>query len=53
MAHYFSSDLPNILLRVGIGIGYKISVKLKFCAQPVHQIYIIKYCLLLKTTLSD
>ena len=28
----FSSDPPNILLRVGIGIGYKISVKLKFCA---------------------
>ena len=48
-----SSDPPNILLCVGIGIGYKISVKLKFCAQPMHQIFIIKYCILLKTVLSE
>ena len=40
MAHYFSSDPPNVLLYVGIGIGYKIKVKLKFCAQPMHQIYV-------------
>ena len=53
MAHYFSSDPPNISLCVQIGIGYKISVKLKFCAQPMHQIYIIKYCILLKTSLSE
>ena len=32
MAHYFFSDPPNILLFVGVGIGYKISVKLNFCA---------------------
>ena len=53
MAHYFSSDPPNISLCVQIGISYKISVKLKFCAQPMHQIYIIKYCILLKTSLSE
>ena len=53
MAHYFSSDPTNISLCVRIGIGYKISVKLKFCAQPMHQIYIIKYCILLKTSLSE
>ena len=49
----FSSDPPNILLCVGIGIGYKIKVQLKFCAQPMHQIYIMKYCILLKTSLSE
>ena len=32
MAHYFFSDPPNILLFVGVGIGYKISVKSNFCA---------------------
>ena len=35
-----SSDPSNILSCVGIGIDYKIKVKLKFCAQPMHQIYI-------------
>ena len=49
MAQYFSSDPPNILLCEGTGIGYKSIVKLKFCAQPMHQIYVIKYCILLKT----
>ena len=49
----FSSDPPNILLCEGIGIGYKSIVKLKFCAQPMHQIYVIKYCILLKTSLSE
>ena len=49
----FSSDPPNILLCEGIGIGYKRIVKLKFCAQPMHQIYVIKYCILLKTSLSE
>ena len=49
----FSSDPPNILLCEGIGIGYKSIVKLKFCAQPLHQIYVIKYCILLKTSLSE
>ena len=36
MAHYFFSDPPNILLYVGIGIGYKILVKLSF----VHRLCI-------------
>ena len=48
----FSSNLTNILLCVGIGIGYKSIVKLKLCAQPMHQIYVIKYCIPLKTSLS-
>ena len=51
----FFSDPLNILLCVGIGIGYKISVKLKFCTQLMHQIYIIKYLpnIFLKTSLSE
>ena len=53
MAHYFFSDPPHIILRVGIGIDYKISVKLKFCAQLMYQIYVIKYCILLNTSLSE
>ena len=53
MSYYFYSDPPNILLCEGIGIGYKTSVKLKFYAQLTHQIYIIKYCILLKTSLSE
>ena len=53
MAHNFSSDLPNILLCLRIGIGYKIKVKLKFCAQRMHQLYVIKYCILLKTSSSE
>ena len=32
----FSSDPINILLCVGIGIGYKSIIKFKFCAQPIH-----------------
>ena len=50
MAHYFFSDPPHIILCVGIGIDYTISVKLKFCAQLMYQIYIIKYCILLNTS---
>ena len=49
----FSSDPPNILLWVGIGIGYKSIVKLKFCAQTMHQIYEKKCCILLNTSLSE
>ena len=52
MAHQFSYDPINSLLSVGIGIGYKSIVKLKFCVQPMHQIYVIKYYILLKTSLS-
>ena len=55
MARQFSYDPTNSLLSVGIGIGigYKSIVKLKFCAQPMHQIYVIKYYILLKTSLSE
>ena len=37
---------PLILLIfccVGIGIGYKSIVIVRFCAQPMHQIFVIKY----------
>ena len=50
---FFSSDPSNILLCVGVSIGCKIIVKLKLCAQPMHQIYGIKYCILRKTTSSE
>ena len=50
---FFSSDPSTILLFVGIGIGYKSIVKLEFCTQPMHQIYVIKYCFSLKTSLSE
>ena len=53
MAHYFFSDPPNILSCEGTGIGYKSIVKLKFFAQTMHQIFVIKYCILLKTSLSE
>ena len=43
MADYFSSDPPNILLCKESGIGYKSIVKVKFSAQPMHQIYVINY----------
>ena len=50
MAHYLFLWSPNILLcaETGTGTGSKSKVKLKFCAQPMHQIYVIKYCILLK-----
>ena len=47
MARQLSYDPTNSLLSVGICIGYKSIVKLKFCAQPMHQIYVIKYYILL------
>ena len=53
MAHYFFSDPPNILPCEGTGIGYKSMVKLKFFVQPMHQIFVIEYCILLKTSLSE
>ena len=49
----FSTDTTNILSCVGIGIGCKSIVKLNICAQPMHQIFIIKYCIFLKTSLSE
>ena len=45
----FSTDTTNISSCVGIGIGCKSIVKLNICAQPMHQIFIIKYCIFLKT----
>ena len=53
MAHYFFSDPPNILLREGTGIGYKSIVRLMFFAQPMYQVFVIKYCILLETSLSE
>ena len=53
MAHYFFSDSPNILPCEGTGIGYKSVVKLKFFAQPMHQVFVIKYCIFLETSLSE
>ena len=47
---FFSSDPSNILVCVGVS---KIIVKVKLCAQPMHQIYVIKYCILRKTTSSE
>ena len=44
----FSSDPTNISLCVRIDIGYKSIVKWKFCAQPMHQILVTKYCILQK-----
>ena len=41
MAHYFFSDLPKILRCEGTGTGYKSIVKLRFCAQPMYQIFVI------------
>ena len=53
MAHYFFSDPPNILPYEGTGIGYKSIVKLKLFAQPMHQVFEIKYCILLKTSFTE
>ena len=53
MAHYFFSDPTEIFLCEGTDIGYKSKVVLKFRAQRMHQIYVIKYCILLKTRLSE
>ena len=53
MVHYFSSDPTNISLYVGIDIGYKSIVQLKFYALPMHQIYIVKYCTFLKLVFQN
>ena len=53
MAHYFFPDPPKTLPCEGTGIGYKSIVKLKFFAQPMHHVFVIKYCILLKTSLSE
>ena len=49
MVHYFSSDPTNISLYVGIDIGYKSIVQLKFYAQ----IYVVKYCTFLKLVFQN
>ena len=53
MADYFCSEPPYNLPFEGTGIGYKSIVKLKVFAQPMHQVFVIKYCILLKTSLSE
>ena len=49
----FSTDPTDISSCVGIGIGFKSIVKLNIRAQPMHKIFIIEYCILLKTSLSE
>ena len=40
MTHYFFSDPPNILLCVGIGIGYKKFSQIKvFCTAYASSLY--------------
>ena len=53
MLVHFSTDPTDISSSVGIGIGYKIIFKLNVCAQAMYQIFVIKYCILLKTSLSE
>ena len=50
---YISTNPIDISSCVGIGIGYKSIFKLNICAQPMHQIIVKKYCILLKTSLSE
>ena len=45
MADYFCSEPPNILPFEGTGISHKSIVKLKVFAQPMHQAFVMKYCL--------
>ena len=49
----FFSEPPNILPFKGTGICSKSIVKLKVFAQPMHRVFVIKYCILLKTSLSE
>lgn len=53
MADYFSFEPPNILPFEGTGIGDKSIVKLQVFAQPMHQVFVRKNCILLKTSLSE
>ena len=48
-----SIDPTDFSSHVEIGIGYKSVVKLNICAQSMHQMFVIKYCILLKTSSSD
>ena len=41
--HIIFPLLLLIFCCVGIGIGYKSIVIVRFCAQPMHQIFVIKY----------
>ena len=52
MAHYSFSDPLNILPCEETGIGYKSIVKLNF-AQPMHQVFVMKYCIIFKPSLSE
>ena len=51
--YIFPLIFTDISSCVGFGIGYKSIVKLNICAQPMHQIFVIKDCNLLKTSLSQ
>ena len=53
MADYSLSEPLNILPFERTGIGYKSMVKVKVFAQPMHQVFVIKYCIPLKTSLSE
>ena len=53
MADYFFSEPPNILPFEGTDIGNKSMVKLKVFAQPMHRVFVTKYCILLKNSLSE
>ena len=48
-----SVDPTDISSCVEIGIGYRSIVKLNICTQSMHQMFVIKYCILLKTSLSE
>ena len=48
-----SIDPTDISSCVEIGIGYKSIVKLNISTQSMHQMFVIKYCILLKTSLSE
>ena len=48
----FPSDPTNNIYYVK-GLVLASIAKFKFCEQPMHQIYVIKYCFLLKTSLSE
>ena len=53
MADFFFSEPSSILPFEGTSIGYKSIVKLKVFAQPMHRVFVIKYCIILKTSLSE
>ena len=52
--HIIFSLIPLTFYRVkGMVLAIKVWSKLKFFAQPMHQIFVIKYCIFLKTSISE